>query len=111
MLYFIISCKASIKIIILYQLGFLLTLKSINQAISKTFVVHNIKLFGLFFIFFMFSIKTGSVRSLLLEIKLVWPYYKAIPINCFVSHCLTDPLFFKVPFKENITDPYFWKFQ
>ena len=36
---------------------------------------------------------------------------KAIPINCFVSHRPTDPLFFKVPFKENITDPYFWKFQ
>ena len=36
---------------------------------------------------------------------------KAIPINCLVSHRPTDPLFFKVPFKENITDPYFWKFQ
>ena len=36
---------------------------------------------------------------------------KAIPINCFISHRPTDLLFFKVPFKENITDPYFWKFQ
>ena len=35
----------------------------------------------------------------------------AIPINSFVSHRPTDPPFFKVPFKENITDPYFWKFQ
>ena len=25
---------------------------------------------------------------------------KAIPINCFVSHHPTNPLFFKVPFKE-----------
>ena len=32
-------------------------------------------------------------------------FYKAIPINCFVSHRPTDPLFFKVPFKENVTDP------
>ena len=36
--------------------------------------------------------------------------YKAIPINCFVSHRPTDPLLFKVPFKENITDPYFGNF-
>ena len=36
---------------------------------------------------------------------------ETIPINCFVSHRPTDPLCFKVPFKENITDPYFWKFQ
>ena len=36
---------------------------------------------------------------------------KAIPVNCFISHRPIDPLFFKVLFKENITDPYFWKFQ
>ena len=28
------------------------------------------------------------------------------PINCFFSHRPTDPLFFKIPFKENKTDPY-----
>ena len=34
----------------------------------------NIKIFGLFFIFFLLSAKTGSVGSVLPEIKLVSPY-------------------------------------
>ena len=46
-----------------------------------------------------------------LTVKKVVQVFKAIPINCFVSHRPTDQLFFKLPLKENITDPYFWKFQ
>ena len=39
-------------------------------------------------------------------LKFVW----VIPIIFLVSHRPTDPLFLKVPFKENITDPYFGNF-
>ena len=46
----------------------------------------HIKIFGLFFIFFLLSPKSGSVGSVLPEMKLVWPYV----INIFYDDVDND---------------------
>ena len=51
---------------------------NVHMILSPTvvdFFYMHIKTFGLFFYFFLLSTKTGSVRSVLPEIKLVWPYW------------------------------------
>ena len=54
-----------------------------------------------FYKFFHYSPLTRSTGQSLT----IW----AIPISCFVSHRSTDPLSFKIPFKENQTEPYFFE--
>ena len=69
---FIYSCKLKNNVK-LYQQLFLLALNSINQAISFNFFLHAYKNFWAVFYFFLLFAKTGSVESVLPEIKLVWP--------------------------------------
>ena len=68
--------KNKLKNVKLYQQLFLLALNSISRAISLLFL-HAYKNFWAVF-FLLLSAKTGSVRSVLPEIKLVWPNLQTI---------------------------------